>query len=264
MSQAYQLIRRCGLSLCGMPASVKDSVLTRYAFSWLYLAAVCAAEMAYTLLPQSDRAAVLRWASTSVHNLRHDPVGSLITSAFFTSSHLLAWPVVVALAVFGANHALGNWRTALNCAAAQVAGTLVSEGIVAYRVSHGSLPAADRYLIDVGMSYVVVSAIAVAVLYGGWLARAAAAVDLLLLIFAGQIFAGLTQLQVAAVGHLTAMLMGAVLGSFLIWQRRRRKARPLVDYASVSSPRKPPRRLLSWAHNRQSRGPGGLTCGGYG
>jgi hypothetical protein len=210
-----------------MPASVKQSALSRYAFSWLYLAAVCAAEIAYTLLPQKDRDAVLRWASTSVHNLRHHPFAAVIASAFFTGSHLLAWPVVVALAVFGANHALGNWRTVLTCAAAQVAGTLVSEGIVAYRVSHGSLPAADRYLIDVGMSYVVVSAIAVALLYGRWLARAAAAADLLLLIFVGQIFAGLGQLQVAAVGHLTATLTGAVLGSFLIWQRRHRKARAL-------------------------------------
>jgi hypothetical protein len=230
-----------------MPASEKQSVLTRYAFSWLYLAAVCAAEIAYALLPRTDRAALLRWASTSVHNLRHDPVGSLIASAFITSTHLLAGPLLIALAVFGANHALGNWRTALTCAAGHVTGTLVSEGIVAYRVSHGSLPSADRYLIDVGISYVLVSAIAVAVLYGGWLARAAAAADLLLLIFAGQIFAGLSQLQVSAVGHLTAILTGAVLGSFLIWQRRRRKARALVDYASVSSRWKRGRRLLSWA-----------------
>jgi hypothetical protein len=217
-----------------MRVSVKQSALTRYAFSWLYLAAVCAAEIAYTLLPQKDRAAVLRWASTSVYNLRHDPVGSLIASAFFTGSHLLAWPVLVTLAVFGANHALGNWRTALTCAVAQVLGTLVSEGIVAYRVSHGSLPTADRYLIDVGTSYVVVSAVAVALLYGGWLARAAAAVDLVLLIFVGQLFAGLGELQLSAVGHLSALLTGVVLGSFLMWQRRHRKAHPLVDYASVS------------------------------
>jgi hypothetical protein len=163
----------------------------------------------------------------------------MIASAFFTSSHLLAWPTLVALAVFGANHALGNWRTALTCAVAQVVGTLVSEGIIAYRVSHGSLPTADRYLIDVGMSYVVVSAVAVALLYGGWLARAAAAVDLVLLIFVGQIFAGLSELQLSAVGHLTALITGAVLGSLLMWQRRRRKAHPLVDYASVSPRRNP-------------------------
>ena len=212
-----------------MPAGVRQSVLTRYAFSWVYLAAVCAAEIAYALLSRQDQAAVLRWASTSVHNLRDHPVACLIASAFLTDGHLLVSPVLVALAVFGANHALGNWRIALTCGVAHVAGTLVSEGIVAYRVSHGTLPLADKYLVDVGISYVLVSAVAVAALFGEWLARAAATLDLLLLIFAGHIFAGLSQLQVAAVGHLTAMLTGAVLGSFLIWQRRHRKARALLD-----------------------------------
>jgi hypothetical protein len=90
------------------------------------------------------------------------------------------------------------------------------------------------------------------------------ALDLVLLIFVGQIFAGLSQLQVAAVGHLIAMLTGVVLGSFLIWQRHRRKAHALFDYASVSSPQNPERRLLSWAHNRQPPGLGGLACGGCG
>lgn len=203
--------------------------------AWLYLAAVCAAEITYVLLSPSDRAAVLRWASTNVHNLQHNPAGSLIASAFFPQGYLLAWPALIALGLFGANHALGNWRTAVTCAAGHLAATLVGEVIVAYRVTHGGLPAADRYLVDVGMSYVVVSAIAVALLYGGWLARTAAALDLVLLISVGHIFAGLSQLEVSAVGHVTAMLTGAVLGTLLIRQWRR-KARALLDYASASSP----------------------------
>jgi len=55
-----------------------------------------------------------------------------------------------------------------------------------------------------------------------------------LLIFIGHIFAGLGQLEVSAVGHVTALLTGALLGTFLIRQRRR-KARALLDYASASS-----------------------------
>jgi hypothetical protein len=223
-----------GSSLWGMRERITRSVFRRYAVTWLYLAAVCAAEIAYVLLSPSAQAAVLRGASTSVYNLQHDPVGSLIASAFFTQGYLLAWPALIALALFGANHALGNWRTAVTCAAAHVIGTLVSEGIAGYRVSHGVLPPADRHLIDVGMSYVVVSAIAVGLLYGGWRARAAAALAFLLLIFVGHIFAGLSQLEVSAVGHVTALATGAVLGTFLIRQRRR-KARALFDYASASS-----------------------------
>jgi hypothetical protein len=217
-----------------MRGKVTQQVFGRYAVAWLYLAAVCAAELAYALLPPSDRARLLRWTSTNVHNLQHDPVGSLIASAFLTRSYLLAWPALIALAMFGANRALGNWRTAVTCAAGHLAGTLTSEVIVAYRVSDGRLPPADRYLVDVGTSYVVVSAIAVALLYGGWLARASAALDLALLIFIGHIFAGLGQLKVPAVGHVTALLTGALLGTFLIRQRRR-KARALLSYPSASS-----------------------------
>jgi hypothetical protein len=202
------------------PAVEFRSAFTRYAVAWLYLAGVCATQITYALLPAPDRAALLHWASTSVHNLEHHPVGCLVASAFVPTGFEAAWPFLIALALFGANHLLGNWRTFLTCAAGHVVGTLVSEGIVAYRVAHGALPAADRYLIDVGPSYVVVAAIAVGLLYGGWLIRGAAALDLALLIFVGQIFAGLTRLGLAAVGHLTALVTGAVVGSILLWQRR--------------------------------------------
>lgn len=169
---------------------------------------------------------MLAWSSTSVPNLDHHPVGCLVASAFFPTSFLIAWPAVIALAMFAATSVLGSWRTALTCAAGHVAGTVVSEGIVAYRVAHGSLPPADRFLLDVGPSYVVMAAIAVALLYGRWLARAAAAIDLVVLIFVGQIFAGLSRLEVAALGHLTALITGAVTATSFVGHRRR-KARVL-------------------------------------
>jgi hypothetical protein len=192
------------------------AIFVRHAAAWVYLAAVCLAELVYVLLPPPDRAALVRWASTSVHNLTHHPVASLIASAFFPTAFLWAWPALVALALFGATSVFGNWRTVVTCAAGQVIGTLVSEGIVAYRVSAGSLPAADRFLLDVGPSYVVVAAIAVGLLHGGWLVRGAAVLDLALLIFVGQIFAGLSHLEVAPVGHLTALITGMIVGTVLV------------------------------------------------
>jgi hypothetical protein len=201
------------------------TVFTSYAVAWVYLGCFIVAEVIYALLSPQDQAALVSWASTSVHNLHHDPVGSLVVSAFVTQGFPLAWPVLIALALFGANGALGNWRTAAVCVAGHVIGTLVSEGIVGYRVDRGLLPPSDRYLIDVGPSYVVVSAIMVALLYGSWLARAAAALDLALLVVVGDIFAGLTSLNVSAVGHVTAMAVGVVGGSLLAWQRRRRRRR---------------------------------------
>jgi hypothetical protein len=197
-------------------------IFRSYAVAWVYLIGFVVTEVVCSVLPRSELNAFTVWASTSVHNLQHDPVGSLVVSAFVTQGYWVAWPFLIALALFGANKVLGNWRTALVCAAGHVIGTFVSEGIVGYRVSHGSLPAADRYLIDVGPSYVVVTAIAVVLLYGSWLARAAAALDLVLLVAVGNIFGGLSKLAVSAVGHTTAIAVGVILGSVLVWQLRRR------------------------------------------
>ena len=196
------------------------TLFSRHAVAWVYLACVIVVGLCNAALSWHDQAVLVRWASTSVDNLEHDPVLCLVVSAFLPVESLAAWPALIALALFGANHVLGNRRAAVLCAAAQVAATVVSEGIVAYRVHAGALPAADRYLVDVGPSYVVAAAIAVAVVSGPWLARGAALADLAVLVFAGHIFAGFSQLQVAAVGHVTALAAGAVAGAALTWRRR--------------------------------------------
>jgi hypothetical protein len=211
-------------------------IFRSYGVAWVYLIGFVITEVVCSTLSPRQLNAFTVWASTSVHNLQHDPVGSLVASAFVTQGYWLAWPFLIAFAMFGANKVLGNWRTVLVCGAGHVIGTLVSEGIVGYRVAHGSLPAADRYLIDVGPSYVVVSAIAVALLYGSWLARAVAALDLVLLVWVGDIFGGLSQLAVSAVGHATAIAVGVVLGSFLVWQLRRTTEEPEREPGRVVPP----------------------------
>jgi hypothetical protein len=213
-----------------------NRIFRSYGVAWIYLIGFVITEAVCSTLSPHDLNAFTVWASTSVHNLQHDPVGSLVVSAFIAQGYWLAWPFLIAMALFGANKALGNWRTVLVCGAGHVIGTLVSEGIVGYRVAHGSLPAADRYLIDVGPSYVVVSAIVVALLYGSWLARAAAALDLVLLVWVGNIFGGLSQLAVSAVGHTTAITVGVILGSLLIWQLRRTTAEPEREPGRVVPP----------------------------
>jgi hypothetical protein len=213
------------------------AVFTRYAVAWCYLAAFVLTELVYAVLPDHDQAAVLAWASTNVHNLARDPVGSMIASAFFPTGALLAWPVLIALAMFGANAVLGNWRTAVTCVAGHVIGTLVSEGILAYQIAHGTRPTADRFITDVGPSYVVVTAIAVGLLWGRWPVRCAAALDLAALVFIGGIFSGLSQLAVAPVGHVTALITGCALGGLLVWQRRRRLA--IVGMAADREERPP-------------------------
>ena len=199
-------------------------IFARYAVAWIFLGIFVLTDLVYSVRPSHDRAATASWASTSVDNLHHHPVGALISSAFIPQDAAGAWPLLIALALFGANRALGNWRTAVVCAAGQVIGTLVSEGIVAYRVTRGLLPAADRYLIDVGPSYVVMSAIVIALLLGSWPARAAALADLVLLVAVGNVFGGLSKLQVSAVGHVAAMVVAAIGTGAVVWLRQRRRA----------------------------------------
>lgn len=67
--------------------------------------------------------------------------------------------------------------------------------LVSALVAPGCFVAADRYLTDAGPSYVVVSAVVIALACGTWLARALAAPDLAapdlaVLVFAGDIFGG--------------------------------------------------------------------------
>ena len=85
-----------------MPRPAVRDLVTPYAVAWAYLAGVTVCGVAYLLLPRPGQAAVLRWTSTNVHNLHQDPVGCLITSAFFPSGSVGAWPLLIALALFGA------------------------------------------------------------------------------------------------------------------------------------------------------------------
>jgi hypothetical protein len=207
--------------------------LPRYAVAWGYLAGLAAGCLVYGQLTAPAQAAFTTWASTSVANLEHEPVGPLVVSAFIAPGYLLLWPVLAALALFGANRALGNAGTALVCAAGQVIGSLVSEGIVGYRVDAGLLPVTDRHLVDIGPSYVVVSAIVIALICGTWLVRAMAVADFAILVFGGQIFSGLSHLQVSAVGHLTAMLTAAAATAAIQLRRRTRSSRRDVTDADA-------------------------------
>jgi hypothetical protein len=196
-------------------------MVRRYAFAWAYLGCYLAAEVAWLLLTPRAQATLTAWASTNVANLEHEPVGPLVLSAFVGPGSLLIWPALIALAAFGASQGLGNARTALVCMAGHVVGSLVSEGIVAYRVDAGQMPASDRYLTDVGPSYVVVSAIVIGAVCGTWPARAAAAADFAVLVIGGHIFGGLSHLDVSAVGHLTALVTAAAAVTLTLARRRR-------------------------------------------
>ncbi len=202
---------------------VRNGILRRYAFAWSYLTGYVIAEIVYAALSPPARAALTDWATTSVANLEHEPVGPLIVSAFISPENYFALPLLIGLAVFGANRALGNARTALICLAGQVIGTLVSEGIVAYRVDAGQLPVSYRHLEDLGPSYIVMSAIVIALVCGTRPARLAAMFDLGILVFIGDAFGGLSRFDVAAVGHLSAAITTLACVTVVLAHRRTRE-----------------------------------------
>jgi hypothetical protein len=172
------------------------------------------------------------WASTSVVNLERDPVGCLVVSAFVTGGGILAmlpWLPLIVVALLGAVRAVGPVRAVLVCAAGHVIGTLVSEGIVAWRVDSGALPDSYRHLIDVGPSYVVVSALVITLVYASRQWRWLAVAGLVVMVFAVGIFWGLFSLEVAAVGHTTAIATTLAIAPFLrrgLLCRRQEVARP--------------------------------------
>lgn len=206
----------------------------RYALPGGFLACFITGQGAYLCLSPAARASFLAFASTNLANLSHDPVGCLAVSAFVTggsAASALTWLPMIAVALHGAARAAGPWRAAGVGVAGHVIGTLVSEGLVARQISSGALPASSRTLTDVGPSYVVVSALVLAMLClpwsprnrAAWIWRILAAVVMLLLVFPGQIFSGLSALDVAAVGHATATVTAglAALSFFLLRLRRR-------------------------------------------
>ncbi|GLY84493.1 rhomboid-like protein [Actinoallomurus iriomotensis] len=199
----------------------------RFTVPVVFVAVLCAVSLVYTyaLRPAGQRSLVAA-AATNLANLRSDPLGVLLASAFVSESGPWVWPLFAVVGLFPLVHRFGNLRVLLLIGAAHVIGTLVSEGLLAWRISTGAEPASLRFLDDVGPSYVITSALLGTLLYGsasavgawrvfaasGWWRLAAAAA---LGVLAPYIFAGLGRLDVAAVGHVVAMVTGAAVGFLL-------------------------------------------------
>jgi hypothetical protein len=135
-----------------------------------------------------------------------------------------------------------------------VVGTLISEGVLWYRVSAGAVPVAQEHILDVGPSYVVIGGLVAGILFGGStqditqptrrlrLAAGSAhdsAVDatrrrigrvlghsgrvacaIAFVVIAPDCFNGLAQLDVTATGHACAAATAIGVG----WLLRRRPA----------------------------------------
>jgi hypothetical protein len=206
----------------------------------LFIVAFCAVSgvYAYGLGPAQQRLVVATTA-TNLANLRNDPLGTMIASAFVAEAAPWMWVAFAIVGLFPVAHRFGNVRALVLVGAAQVVGTLLSEGLLAWRISTGAMSTSARYLDDVGPSYVIASALVATILYGAeplmrtarhghWLFdrvpsrwwRIGAAVGLAFL--APHLFNGLDRLDVAAVGHVVALLVGAGVGLLFVRRERTR------------------------------------------
>jgi hypothetical protein len=181
--------------------------------------------------PPAVRQAWVAWASTDLVNLAQHPLGCLVVSAFLDSSDTLLWIGLGLIGLSSAGRALGNLRCAIVLAVSHVVSTAASEGVLAYRIAVGAIAASERVSVDIGPSYVVVAALAVGVAYGRTPWRITSGIAFALL--APQLFDGLNQLHVAAVGHCCATLIGIVAGFFLQrnWRGRERELTAPADKA---------------------------------
>jgi hypothetical protein len=199
-----------------LPAALRDLSWwrSRLAVALGFVAGLAVAAVVLATRDEDTRAQGIVWASTNLANLGQHPVPALIASAFVVADgDSAAWMVVAGVALVALAWRLGPRRTLAVITAAHLLGTGVSEGVVAWRLHTGAAPSQARHLIDVGPSYVVVAALVGAVIAGPWQARLVGAGGFALL--APSLFVGLTDLDVAAVGHVCAIAIGAGL-TFLL------------------------------------------------
>ncbi|MEU1329938.1 rhomboid-like protein [Streptomyces sp. NPDC005865] len=106
--------------------------------------------------------AFLRQHSTNIHELSHNPVRVLISSAFWIDGG--SWlPYAVLYTVFhaSAEHWLGTRRWLVVAALSHVLATLISEGVLALAIHHGAAPRTSVNTLDVGVSYALAGVVAV-------------------------------------------------------------------------------------------------------
>jgi hypothetical protein len=209
------------------------SLLRRFPMPIVFIMVLCAVSSVYAYgLGPSDQRSLIASTATNLVNLRTNPVGTLIASAFVSEATPWIWIGFAIVGLFPLVHRFGNLWALLLVGAAQVIGTLISEGLLAWRIAAGAVPGSMRFLDDVGPSYVIASALVATILYGPepavrtarhghWLFdriasrwwRAGALAGLAML--APHLFGGLEHLDVAAVGHLVALVTGAGVGLLL-------------------------------------------------
>ncbi|MBS2539199.1 hypothetical protein KGQ20_41280 [Catenulispora sp. NF23] len=137
--------------------------LTRDPAFWYVVALTVAAVVEDTISPDQLRR-LMDWCSTNLANIRPGghPVAAFVASAFIPQESAGVWPFF-ALSLFSVVAVLGARRTVLVLAGVHIGVSMLTEGLVWWRIHHGTLPWSDEHMWDTGPSYLVVAALTIAI-----------------------------------------------------------------------------------------------------
>nr|WP_246461007.1 rhomboid-like protein [Nocardia transvalensis] len=170
-------------------------------------------------------------ASTNLHNMRRDPVQVLVASAFWTEGGF-PWTIVLGfLTVMAfAERWLGTVRWVLVFATGHVGATLITVTGIAYAVHHRLIPLKVAVVSDVGASYGFSAVLAALAFHLRGTARLVWAGALV----AWYVLAAWHGRTFTDYGHLTAVLIGLLVGAIALTLSRRleRRARRRWDSAA--------------------------------
>ncbi|MFF2011877.1 rhomboid-like protein [Streptomyces sp. NPDC058195] len=130
--------------------------------TYVWLAALFVTTVVARFMPPDFEEDFLRQRSTNIHELSHDPVRVLISSAFWTGGgHWLPWAFLYTVFHATAERWLGTLRWLAVAALAHVLATLASESVLAWAIRHGEAAPSAADTLDVGVSYALAGVVAV-------------------------------------------------------------------------------------------------------
>lgn len=154
---------------------------------------------------------LMDWCSTNLVNIRPSghPVEAFVASAFIPQESAGVWPFF-ALSLFSVVAVLGARKTVLLLGGVHIGVSMVTEGLVWWRIHHGMLPWSDERMWDTGPSYLVVTALTVAMGCARpvWLRVVWAAC---LIGAAPSLLQGIGQGDYTAIGHVLSFSIGLVV-----------------------------------------------------
>ncbi|MEU6126862.1 rhomboid-like protein [Streptomyces sp. NPDC047123] len=130
--------------------------------TYLWLAALFVTAVAMHHMSPEFEDEFLRQRSTNIHELSHNPVRVLISSALWIDGGTwLSYALLYSVFHASAERWLRTGRWLAVAALAHVLATLISEGVLALAIHHGAAPRSAANTLDVGVSYALAGVVAV-------------------------------------------------------------------------------------------------------